>query len=256
MGSAAALRDHRGDYGIDAPLTGLLPQAIGGLLTAALAGFHARQGRRCLAAFELSTSLAMGLAFAVYLHTTRRGKFAVWADVLESLQLRGDEHVLDMGCGRGAVLAMAAKLVPRGHATGVDLWRTEDQSGNRPDVTEANLLAEGVLDRCEVRTGDMLRMPFGDCSFDLVVSSLAIHNIDERNLRNHARRLQAVSEAVRVLKPGGRLAIADLLHTRRYARHARDLGMQDVHVQRLGWRMWYFPGVGADLVTARKPPAE
>jgi arsenite methyltransferase len=228
MGSAAVLRGHRADYGYDAPLTGLLPPGAGGLVAAVLAVYHARHGRRSLAAVELASSLVMLLTFAIYLHTTRRGKFAVWADVLEALQLRGDEHVLDMGCGRGAVLAMAAKLVPRGHVTGVDLWRTEDQSGNRPEVTEANLRAEGVLERCEVRTGDIRSMPFGDTSFDLVVSSLAIHNIDERDLRHHARRLQAVSEAVRVLKPGGRLAIADLLHTRRYARHLRELGMQDV----------------------------
>jgi SAM-dependent methyltransferase len=252
MAASASLRAYRGDYGIDAPLTGLLPQGGVGTLAAVLAAYHARRGRRALAAVEAAISLAMLLSFAIYLHTTRRGKFVVWADVLESMQLRGDEYVLDMGCGRGAVLAMAARLVPRGHATGVDLWRTEDQSDNRPEVTEANLRAEGVLERCNVRTGDMLSLPFPDASFDVVVSSLAIHNIDERDLRHHARRLQAVSEAVRVLKPGGRLAIVDLLHTRRYAERLRDLGMQDVRVQPLGWRMWYFPGVGATLVTARK----
>jgi SAM-dependent methyltransferase len=253
MDSAIALREQRGDYGIDAPLTGLLPQGAGSLLTAALAAYHARQGRRSLAAVELAGSVVFLLTFGIYLHTTRRGKFAVWADVLEDLQLRGDERVLDMGCGRGAVLGMVAKLVPRGHVTGVDLWRTEDQSGNSPEVTEANLRAEGVLERCDVRTGDMLSLPFADASFDLVVSSLAIHNIDERNLRNHERRLQAVSEAARVVKPGGRLAIADLLHTRRYAEHLRELGLDDVRCRRLGWRMWFFPGVGADLVTACKP---
>jgi SAM-dependent methyltransferase len=253
MDSAVALREQRGDYGVDAPLTGLLPQGAGSVLTAVLAAYHARQGRRSLAAVELASSLALLTTFGIYLHTTRRGKFAVWADVLEDLQLRGDEQVLDMGCGRGAVLGMAAKLVPRGHLTGVDLWRTEDQSGNRPEVTEANLRAEGVLERCDVRTADMLALPFDDASFDLVVSSLAIHNIDERNLRTHDRRLKAVSEAARVLRPGGRLAIADLLRTRRYARHLRELGMHDVRYERLGWRMWFFPGVGADLVTARKP---
>src|SRR5262245_3505098 len=251
--SGVALRERRGDYGYDAPLTGLLPLGAGGLLTAALAADHAGRGTRRLAAVEMTISLAMLLSFALLVHTTRRGKVAAWAAVLEELQPRGDEHALDMGCGRGAVMAMVAKLVPRGRVTGLDPWRTEDQSGNRPEVTEGNLRAEGVLERCELRTGDMLAMPFPDGSFDLVTSSLAIHNIDERDLRHHQRRLQAVSDAVRVLKPGGRLAIVDLLHARRYAQYLRERGMDDVRYRRLGWRMWSFPGLGADLVTARKP---
>ena len=122
---------------------------------------------------------------------------------------------------------------------GLDLWRTEDQSGNNLEMTRRNLIAEGVAERCELKTGDMLAMPFGDNTFDLVVSSLAIHNIDEREVRNHTRRLQAVSEAARVLKPGGRLLITDLLWTRRYAEHLRQLGMQHVEQRALGWRFWY-----------------
>ncbi len=97
-------------------------------------------------------------------------------------------------------MAMVAKLVLRGHVVGLDLW-TDDQSGNRPETTRRNLDLEGVSDRCELKTGDMLAMPFADASFDLVVSSMAIHNIDENNMRNHTRRVQAVDEAVRVLKP-------------------------------------------------------
>ena len=197
--------------------------------------------------------MALLFTAAVYLHATRRGKFAIWAELLEVLRLRGDEQCLDMGCGRGAVMALLAKLVSRGHVVGLDLWRTEDQSGNNPEVTRQNLVAEGVAERCELRTGDMLAMPFEDETFDLVVSSLAIHNIDERDLRNHTRRLRAVSEAARVLKPGGRLVITDLLWTRRYAHHLRELGMHDVHQRALGWRFWYAPFLGADLVTATKP---
>jgi SAM-dependent methyltransferase len=248
-------RGHRADYGIDAPLTGLLPPAAGGFSLAALSAYHYRHRRRSLALVELLSSVPLLLTAAVYLHATRRGKFDIWAKLLKDEQLRGDEHCLDMGCGRGAVMAMLAKLVPRGHVVGLDLWRTEDQSGNNPEVARRNLIAEGVAERCELRTGDMLAMPFQDKSFDLVVSSLAIHNIDERDLRNHTRRLQAVSEATRVLKPGGRLLITDLLWTRRYAQHLRQLGMHDVEHRSLGWRFWYAPFLGADLVTATKPAA-
>jgi ubiquinone/menaquinone biosynthesis C-methylase UbiE len=241
------------DYGIDAPLTGLLPPVAGGLGLAALSAYHQRRGPRALATVELLSSASLLFTAAVYLHATRRGKFVIWDELLKDLHLRGDEQCLDMGCGRGAVMAMVAGLVPRGHVVGLDLWRTEDQSGNNPEVTRGNLAAEGVVERCELKTGDMLAMPFEDGTFDLVVSSLAIHNIDERDLRDHARRLQAVSEAARVLKPGGRLVITDLLWTRRYAEHLRQLGMHDVEQRALGWRFWYAPFLGADLVTATKP---
>ena len=129
-----------------------------------------------------------------YLYTTRRGKFAVWAELLGHLNLRGDERILDLGCGRGAVLLLAAQHLTTGRAVGVDLWRRVDQSGNSPDATRRNAVAEGVADRVELHTADMTALPFGDDSFDVVFSSLAIHNIPGR-----AGREKAVSEAVRVL---------------------------------------------------------
>src|SRR5262249_12529316 len=112
-----------------------------------------------------------------FLYATRRGKFKVWNRVLDDLRLRGDERVLDMGCGRGAVLIAVAKRLTTGRATGIDLWSTSDQSGNARDVTLQNATLEGVRDRIDVETGDMRSLPFADRSFDLVVSSLAIHNI-------------------------------------------------------------------------------
>jgi SAM-dependent methyltransferase len=105
-----------------------------------------------------------------------------------------------------------------------------------------------------VTTGDMTAMPYCDGAFDLITSSLAIHNIDQFSLANDGR-LQAIDEAVRVLKPGGRLLIADLMWTAVYAQRLRDLGMVDVRQRTLGWRSWYAPGMGAVLVMATKPPS-
>ena len=103
-------------------------------------------------------------------------------------------------------------------ATGIDLWSTHDQSGNARDVTLQNASLEGVQDRIDIETGDMRALPFADGAFDVVVSSLAIHNIS-----SNADRAKAIAEAWRVLKPGGRRAIADIRATARYARRVARL---------------------------------
>jgi len=172
----------------------------------------------------------------------------VWDRVLDELRLRGDETVLDLGCGRGAVLLAAAKRLPRGRAIGVDLWRA-DQTDNSQEATLANATLESVADRVEVRTADMTALPLASESVDIIVSSLAIHNI-----ATPAGRRQALDEAVRVLRPGGRLAIADLWETRQHADHLRELGWRNIKRRNLGWRMWYGgPWFSTRLVTATKP---
>ncbi len=182
------------------------------------------------------------------LRFSRRGKFEVWARLLAELGLHGDERVLDLGCGRGAVLLAAAKLVPWGTAVGVDIWRP-DQTGNSMRATLANAEAESVADRVELHTRDMTDLQFPNASFDLVVSSLAIHN-----LPGNTARLAAIDEAVRVLKPGGRIAIADLGFTRLYATRLRQRGMTNVKRQDLGWRAWWgLPCFRTHAVTATKP---
>src|SRR6266487_2436863 len=93
------------------------------------------------------------------------------------------------------VLLMAAQRLTTGRAAGVDLWRSVDQSGNSLEATRRNAIAEGVADRVELHTGDMTALPFEDSSFDVVVSSLAIHNISRS-----ADREKAIEEAVRVLR--------------------------------------------------------
>ncbi|MFO0728176.1 MAG: class I SAM-dependent methyltransferase [Myxococcota bacterium] len=125
--------------------------------------------------------------------------------LFDRLALSGSERVLDAGCGRGLLLIGAAKRLPSGQAVGVDLWRTVDQSGNHPDVTKQNAAAEGVAERIQIETGDLMALPFPDASFDAVVSSWAIHNIP-----NAEGREKCLAEIRRVLKPGGRVELLDI----------------------------------------------
>lgn len=139
----------RGDYGFDAPYAPVL-MAVGGACLLALTAWNlwsgdARSTRHAIAVFAPGVAgLWMFLHAGVFVHTTRKGKFAVWADLLDRLELKGDERLLDIGCGRGAVLLMAAQRLPRGRAVGVDVWRAVDQSGNAEEVTRRNAALEGV----------------------------------------------------------------------------------------------------------------
>jgi len=181
-------------------------------------------------------------------YTTRRGKFIEWERILDRLNLRGDETVLDLGCGRGAVLVAIARRLTAGRVTGVDIWSTMDQSGNAQAVTQRNASLEGVADRVAIETGDMRALPFPDMSFDLVLSSLAIHNI-----RWNAERKKAVAEAFRVLRPGGRIVIADIRATRLYEETLRALGASNIERRSLGWRFWWGnPIARTNLVIASK----
>jgi|SRR5581483_8883351 len=235
------------DYGYDAPYALVIFAVIGaaGAIGAVIAWHHGN--RRLTAMLALYGVFFLGNALSFF-YTTRRGKFAVWDDVLDHLELRGDERALDLGCGRGAVLVAAAKRLPAGRAIGVDLWRTRDQSGNAGSVTRRNASLEGVLERVSIVTADLRALPFADQSFDLVVSSLTIHNIAGRR-----DRVAAVNEAWRVLKPGGRLLIADIRTTALSARALEAQGAGPTR-RRLGWRFWYGnPFAATTLVTASKP---
>ena len=250
----ATVREHKGDYGIDGSFhrISVRGQAIGiAVDAAALAVWSAisfARGKRLTAALTGASSLGIAASAALYIYATKAGKFEVWNRIFDELRLRGDETVLDMGCGRGAVLLAAAKRLPHGRAIGVDIWRP-DQTDNSPSATLANAKLENVADRIELHTADMTALPFDDNSVDVIVSSLAIHNIP-----THAGRRSALNEAMRVLRPGGRLAIADLWETRQHADHLRERGWQNVRCRSVGWRMWYGgPWVSTRLVAATKP---
>lgn len=93
----------------------------------------------------------------------------------------------------------------------------------------------------------MTALPFGDASFDVVTAALAIHNI-----RSEEGRYRALDEAMRVLRPDGRLMIADFWPmTRKYAAY---LGQGTLRP--LGPGYWYGgPWFGMAMLTVVKGPA-
>jgi ubiquinone/menaquinone biosynthesis C-methylase UbiE len=98
-----------------------------------------------------------------------------------------------------------------GKAIGIDIWQSEDLSGNKPEATLENAKLEGVVERVEIKTADMRKMPFADATFDVIVSRAAIHNLYSAD-----DRASAIREIARVLKPGGHALIDDIRHPAQY----------------------------------------
>lgn len=177
--------------------------------------------------------------------SSKVGKLWRRESIIESLGLRGNEIVLDVGCGRGLLLnAVAKRLDDGGKAVGIDLWQESDLSGNTAEKILDNARLEGVAEHVEIHTGDMRHMPFEAETFDAVVSSMAIHNIPDA-----AGRKQAIVEIVRVLKPGGKAILQDFRSTDEYEQSLRECGMEGVY--RSGLSFLIFPPVR--IVVANKP---
>jgi SAM-dependent methyltransferase len=235
-------------YGVDAPpvLAALAGLSITGLTVASGCFGKNRRGRGTIA---LTIGAIGSIAATGYAYTTLYGKHVVWGHELDAVDLQGTERVLDLGCGRGAVLvAVARRLIHGGSVVGADLW-TMDQSGNSREATLANATAEGVADRVEVVDADMRDLPFDADEFDLVTASMAVHNIRDREGRE-----QALREAHRVLKPGGRLLVADPFPmVKTYANTLRALDVVQISAQNLGWRFAFGGLSPGAMLRASKP---
>jgi arsenite methyltransferase len=224
------------DYGLDAPgvVRNLLIAGAAGLLIWTTAYFGLWSGLLKvgpIAGIELRFPAAGALwpgagctAMALWmLWSSKVGKVRERETLLDRIPWTGAERVLDVGCGRGLLLVGAARRLTGGRATGIDIWQAEDLSGNRPEATLENARREGVADRVEVKTADMRKIPFADGSFDVVVSSQAIHNIYDSG-----GRAQAIGEVARVLAPGGRALLRDIRHVRDYAATLAQHGVTEV----------------------------
>ncbi len=129
-------------------------------------------------------------------------------------------EMLDLGTGTGRMLELLGPLSAR--CEGIDFSH------------DMLTLARAALDRARlahasVRHGDLYRLPYAEASFDVAVIHQVLHFLDDPP--------RAVAEAARVLRPGGRLAVADFApHTveELRERHAhRRLGFAESEV--LGW---------------------
>lgn len=161
------------------------------------------------------------------------GKPIVISEMVDRIGLQGSENVLDLGCGTGMLLIEVAKRLSTGHIIGLDIWQTKDQQPNSYTVTLLNANREKVEQKIDLTTGDMRQIPFPDNSFDLVVSSLAIHNVS-----NKEERKEILREIVRVLKPEGKFSLLDFQYTEEYEEILKNFGCKNVLRSSRDFRMF------------------
>jgi precorrin-6B methylase 2 len=172
----------------------------------------------------------------VTMQSGKVARFQIRDRILDSLALKGEERVLDVGCGSGLMSIGLAKRLKSGRVTGLD-------QSDEAELAKENAKLEGVADKLRIDTGVSAKLVYPDNHYDAVVSFLALRNLGDAGVCE-----QIVREMFRVLKSGGRLAIFDTSHVGDYAVILRSAGAQNVDLSPV---IWY--GIqAARTVMARK----
>lgn len=127
-------------------------------------------------------------------------------EIIARAELSGSERVLDVGAGAGLLTLAAASHAE--HVTAVDLspavCRRLEENAKRINVSNVSVLV-----------GDARKLPLPDASVDVALSNYCLHHVNDDD------KLVAIRELARVLRPGGRLVLGDMMF-RVGVRTARD----------------------------------
>jgi SAM-dependent methyltransferase len=138
-------------------------------------------GREYLTEQQYATDRNLAARQAIYRFQVPRRHF--WNETLDLARLRGDETVLDVGCGNGAYLGALAQRGHRGLVVGMDL---------SPGMLAA---ASGRSSDAQLMLGDAQALPFDDATFDVVLAMHMLYHLPDRAL--------GIRELRRVTRPDG-----------------------------------------------------
>jgi ubiquinone/menaquinone biosynthesis C-methylase UbiE len=116
---------------------------------------------------------------------------------VENALIQPGDHVLDVGCGTGEVTLLAKIYARDGRVYGIDPAPEMISVGRRKAAQKKLAI--------DFRVGVIEALPFPNKSIDVVTSSLMMHHLPE-----HLKE-RGLAEIYRVLKPGGRLLVADFM---------------------------------------------
>ena len=148
---------------------------------------------------------------------------ALGREVLERLQLDGDELVLDAGCGSGRITAALIERLPRGRVIAVDGSESMAAAARRRLGPQA-----------DVRVGDLLELELGE-PVDAILSTAALHWVPD-----HDRLWRRLAQA---LRPGGMLEVqCGGVGNIDGVRQVIDAVARDAAPELVGWSPWVFAG--------------
>jgi ubiquinone/menaquinone biosynthesis C-methylase UbiE len=210
------------NYGIDAP------EVIRNLIIFSVLGFLLPQFFPLIKIgpvnFDTRGFNLMGLGCGVMtvwmLLYSLYGKLKHRDRILNMINWKGTEMVLDIGTGRGLMAIGAAKKLTTGKSIGIDIWNMEDLTQNSMANTLDNVILEGVENKVEIKNENAINLSFADNSFDIIISNLCLHNI-----YNAGDRKKACNEIGRVLKKGGTAVISDFRHIKEYKNNFEQYGL-------------------------------
>lgn len=151
--------------------------------------------------FEMGRALAERLGYPAHqldrLPPAAVESFAGVGYFFDLADLRPGERVLDLGSGSGTDALLAAALVgPTGRVVGVDVTAEQVEKARR-------LAREAGIEHVEIREGRIEQLPAEDAGFDCVISNGVINLCPDKGA--------VFAGAARALRPGGRMAIADIV---------------------------------------------